>query len=95
MASTLIQFRADDAEKVEAATICEKLGLNLQSYLKMCLSRLIQERGIPFSMHIEEESATQLKQAIMKLQTEAEKNGVSDMSLEEINAEIQEVRNSR
>ena len=33
MANALVQFRADEVEKIEAAQICEKLGINLPSYL--------------------------------------------------------------
>ena len=52
MASTLVQFRADSAAKDTAIGICEKLGLDLQSYLRMCISRLIYENGIPFTMNV-------------------------------------------
>ena len=52
MASTLVQFRADSAAKDTAICICEKLGLDLQSYLRMCISRLIYENGIPFTMNV-------------------------------------------
>ena len=95
MASTLIQFREDDAEKLEAMEICEQLGLNLQYYLKMCLSRLIKEKGIPFSMRINSDKTDELKYAMKRAQIEAEKNGLADMTLDEINAEILEVRNSK
>lgn len=44
MASTLVQFRVDDKEKMQAVQVCEKLGLNLQSYLKICVARLVQEQ---------------------------------------------------
>lgn len=91
MASTLIQFRADDTEKLEAMAICEKLGLNLQSYLKMCLSRLVQEKGIPFSMHVHSRD-TLFQQAMDNAARRAEELGIADMTLEEINAEIAEAR---
>ena len=45
MANSLVQFRANDDEKLEAIRICEKLGLNLPSYLRMCISRLVQENN--------------------------------------------------
>ena len=52
MASALVQFRADEAEKMEAIQVCEKLGMNLPSYLRMCMSRLVKEQGVPFSMKL-------------------------------------------
>lgn len=50
MASTLVQFRTEDTEKIKAVQILDRLGLSLPSYLRMCVSRLNQENGIPFSM---------------------------------------------
>ena len=91
MASTLIQFRADDAEKIEATRICEELGLNLQTYLKMCVSRLIKENGIPFTMHVStRESAFQ--RALDSSAARAREYGLDKMTLDEINAEIAEAR---
>ena len=52
MANTLVQFRADSVAKARAIGICEKLGLDLQSYLRMCISRLNHENGIPFTMNV-------------------------------------------
>ena len=58
MTNTLIQFRADETMKIKSISICEKLGIDLQTYLRMCMSRLVQENGIPFSMKLEETPAS-------------------------------------
>ena len=91
MANNLIQFRADDELKLQAILICEKLGLDLQSYLRMCLSRLVSENGIPFSMRLDDEENKGIL-AMRKAQKIAEERGISDMTLEEINAEIADAR---
>ncbi len=52
MANTLVQFRLDENTRIQAVNICKRLGINLQTYLKMCISRLVQENGIPFSMKL-------------------------------------------
>lgn len=57
MANTLIQFRADEAERTEATNILQQLGLDMPSYLRMCVSRLVSEKGIPFSMTIKQAPA--------------------------------------
>ena len=54
MVNTLVQFRVDESDRTEAIEICSKLGIDLQSYFRICLARLIREKGIPFSMKIEE-----------------------------------------
>ncbi len=87
MASTLVQFRTDDAEKLASIQICEKLGLTLQAYLRMCMSRLIQEQGIPFSMKLGEERNPGIL-ALEKARQIARESVISEMTLDEINAEI-------
>jgi len=91
MANTLVQFRADDASRIQAVNICEKLGIDLQTYLRMCISRLISENGIPFSMKIESRNERALN-AMKEASRIAKEYGISDMTLDEINAEIAEVR---
>ena len=83
MANTLVQFRTDETERAEATQILDQLGLDMPSYLRMCVSRLVRDRGIPFSMGVS---------AMKRASRIAEENGISDMTLDEINAEIAEAR---
>ena len=92
MANALVQFRADEAEKIEAIQICEKLGLNLPAYLRMCMSRLVQEQGVPFSMKLMPEAENPGIAAMKRASRIAAERGISDMTLDEINAEIAEAR---
>lgn len=88
MSSVLVQFRIDDVAKAKAANICDRLGLDLQSYLRMCISRMNQENGIPFSMNVNDLPKIKGIEAMKAASRIASENGISDMSLEEINAEI-------
>ena len=88
MANTLVQFRAEETLRIKAVEICERLGIDLQTYLRMCMSRLIQENGIPFSMKLEPENENKGLKAMQTASRIAEECGISEMSLEEINAEI-------
>ena len=45
MANSLVQFRIDDTSKIKAADICERLGIDLPTYMRMCISRLIQQEA--------------------------------------------------
>ncbi len=92
MASTLVQFRTDDSAKATAMSICERLGIDLQSYLRMCISRLNQENGIPFSMNVNDIPRNKGIEAMRAASRIAEENGISDMTLQEINKEISAVR---
>lgn len=92
MANSLVQFRADETARIKAADICEKLGIDLQTYLRMCMTRLIQENGIPFPMKLEEKPKNRAIEAMKRASRIAEENGIADMSLDEINAEISAAR---
>ena len=78
--------------KIKSISICEKLGIDLQTYLRMCMSRLVQENGIPFSMKLEETPASRGLEAMKAASRIAQENGIADMSLDEINAEIAAAR---
>ncbi len=95
MASSLIQFRYEDSNRIKAANICERLGMDLPTYMRMALNRLIQENGVPFSMTIDEDKVGAGNRALVAMKKAsriAEENGIADMTLDEINAEIAETR---
>ncbi len=91
MTSTLIQFRVEEAEKRVAIQICKKLGITLNTYLRICLIRLIEERGIPFSMKRQKENNPGIL-AMERARKIAKETSISAMTLKEINAEIAEAR---
>lgn len=92
MANSLVQFRTDENTRIKAAGICEKLGIDLQTYLRICMSRLIQENGIPFSMKLTDNTEPRGLTAMKEASRIAEQNGISDMTLDEINTEIRAAR---
>lgn len=92
MANSLVQFRTDETARIKAINICEKLGIDLQIYMRICISRLIEENGIPFSMNLNDISENKAIRAMKTASRIAEQHGISDMTLEEINAEIAEAR---
>ena len=92
MANTLIQFRAEETVRIKAIDICEKLGFDLQTYLRMCMSRLVQENGVPFSMKLADLQENRGLNAMRAASRIAAEKGIADMSLEEINEEIAAAR---
>lgn len=97
MASTLVQIRVDEDLKNEATSIFEQLGLDLPTAFRIFLKKSIEERGIPFNMKIstEKKNLKQAEKLLKKANKEAKKNGIQDMSLDEINAEIKAYRQER
>ncbi len=92
MANSLVQFRTEESSRIKATSICERLGIDLPTYMRMCISRLIQENGIPFSMNLNEMSESKAINAMKSASRIAAENGISDMTIDEINAEIAEAR---
>ena len=92
MANTLVQFRTEEISRIKAVSICEKLGIDLPTYLRMCISRLIQENGVPFSMKADDISENRGMKAMKEASRIAARNGIGDMTLDEMNAEISETR---
>ena len=82
MASSVIQFRVDDELKAQASAVCDKLGIDLPTALRIFMKRTVLVNGIPFSMTLPKDEQSDL----------ARKNGTADMTLEEINKEIAAAR---
>ncbi len=92
MANTLVQFRTDEASRIKAIMICDRLGIDLQTYLRMCVSRLISENGVPFSMKVNDLPENKGIAALRQMGKISAEKGNSEMTLDEINAEIAEAR---
>lgn len=95
MADTLIEFHEDESEREKAEEICESLGTDLVTYLRICIERLIQEGGFPFRETPEDETLKKGREALEHARRIAQEHGISDMPLDEINAEIAEARKNR
>lgn len=88
MANTLVQFRTDEATRTKAIQICEQLGIDLQTYMRMCISRLISENGIPFSMKVDDLPKNKGILALRQMGKISAEKGNSEITLNEINEEI-------
>jgi DNA-damage-inducible protein J len=97
MATSLLQVRIDDSLKEEAAKVFDNLGIDTSTAVRMFLKRSVMENGIPFKMTLPKEpyKAERGYRAMVELGEMSEKNGISEMSLEEINAEIDASRRER
>lgn len=97
MATTLLQVRVEDSLKDDAAQVFERLGIDTSTAVRMFLKRAIMENGIPFRMTLPKTpySAERGYRAMVEIGESSEKNGLSDMSLDEINAEIESSRRER
>ena len=86
-----VQVRVDDDVKREATAIYDELGIDLSTAIRMFLKRSIAVRGVPFGMQIDG-VANKGIQAMRQASEISRQNGNSEMTLDEINAEIAAAR---
>ena len=75
----------------------EFMNIDIPTAVRIFLKRSVLENGIPFSMSLpkSEYKAERALRAWQEISDTAQRNGISDMSLEEINEEIAAVRSKR
>ena len=97
MATRVMQVRVDDDLRAKATAVYDELGIDLPTAIRMFLKRSVAVNGVPFSMTLpkQEYRADLAIRAMQNLSEAAQQNGTADMSLEEINAEIEASRADR
>lgn len=97
MSTSLLQVRVENSLKDEAAKVFENLGIDISTAVRMFLKRAVMDNGIPFRMTMPkgDYKATRGYRAMQEISESAVKNGLADMSLDEINAEIDSYRAER
>ena len=91
----LNQFRSDRALREDCVAIYDAMGLDLNTAFRMFMERTRMVRGLPFPAVLPETrmTRTEAKRAIDEIRAEAAR--LPDMTLEEINAEINASRAER
>ena len=95
MDSQAFQLQIDNKLAQKATDIFSSLGLDLKTAIELFLNRSVQVRGIPFAMRLPDKrdnSSSEVIAAMKNMSRMAEEAGVANMTLEEINAEINAVR---
>jgi len=97
MAGTVVQVRMDESLRAEATSVAAQLGLALPTAIRAFLKRMVTERATPLALTLPRERsfAEDGLSAIAELGRHAAEDGVADMTLEEIDAEIDAVRSER
>ena len=94
MSQTTISIRVDSNLKQNFDSLCNEFGLSNTSALMLFIKTVVRECRIPFEIKTEsiEESRKKALQAFEKMREDAAAAGVQDLSLDEINEIIHEVR---
>ena len=97
MAQTAFTVRMDSDTKKRFDELCKDFGMSANTAFNVFARTVVKQERIPFELESQKEIeqkelSRRLGSVIDELRAEALKNGVSDMSLDEINSIIKETR---
>ena len=93
MAQTTFSVRMEEGLKRQFEGLCREFGMNMATAIHVFVRAVVRERRIPFEISSEMELTREgAMQAFMNLRQEAKRSGAVDMTLEEINREIEMAR---
>lgn len=95
MAQATFSVRMDEQLKKQFDQLCQEFGMNATTAINVFARAVVRQRKIPFEISAPDPEITRegAMQAFMSLREQAKKNSVSGMSLDQINAEINDARN--
>ena len=90
-------MRVDDTLKKKFDMICDDFGFTSTAAITVFMKTVVRERRIPFEIKASgrEQINKEAWEAFLEMRTQAAAAGVQDLTLDEINAEIQNTRNER
>ena len=97
MAQTAFTVRMDSDTKKKFDELCKDFGMSANTAFNVFARTVVKQERIPFEVESQKETdqkelSRRFGVVVDELRAEALKNGVSDMSLDEINAIIKETR---
>ena len=94
MAQATFSVRMEEDLKRQFDELCEEFGMNTTTAFNIFARAVVRERRIPFEIFAPQERLTRSDgmRAFRDLCSEAKKNGIQDLTLDEINEEIRRAR---
>lgn len=90
----VLQVRVDDELKNQASAVYDALGVDLSTAVRMFLKKSVLVGGVPFDTKIDDVTLRGIM-AANSMRSTSERNGNSEMTLDEINEEIKKARDKR
>ena len=90
----MLQVRVDDETKNKASEIFNALGIDLSTAVRIFLLKCIAVGGLPFEMNINSSTVNALA-ALERMGQKSKELGNDQLTLEEINEIVAEVRNKQ
>ena len=100
MAQTAFTVRMDSETKKRFDELCKDFGMSANTAFNVFARTVVKQERIPFEVESErdkekKELARQFGEAFDRLREDVQRRGIPEMSLEEINEVIREVREER
>ena len=97
MAQTAMTVRIDNQQKAQFDKLCEQFGISANTAINIFVKAVIRSKSIPFSIQAkeEEDEVTAKAKAAFQYMCDTAREHNIEMSLDEINEEIREVRRLR
>lgn len=98
MGSVNVTVRMDEETKEDFEIFCQNVRLNITTAFNMFVKSTLRTRELPFivtDVQTKVSISTKGKEAFHTAQKNSILNGTSDMTIEEINAEIKEYRRGK
>ena len=97
MGQATLSMRVDDTLKKKFDMICDDFGFTSTAAITVFMKTVVRERRIPFEIKASgrDQINKEAWEAFLEMRTQAAAAGVQDLTLDEINAEIQNARKER
>jgi len=99
MAQTNLTIRIDEELKHEAEVLFSKIGLNMSSAINVFFRQAVGSQSIPFELKVHDaEYQTRVQSRLENfraLQEEAESNGLSHVTMDEVNDIVMSIRQEK
>lgn len=97
MATTSLNIKIDRNLKTQADVLFNKMGMTMTTAVNVFVRQAVQEQAIPFKIYVDEDIIvlSNAKQALRDMQEQSVINGTSEMTMDEIDAEIAAYRQEK
>ena len=97
MALSTVTIRVDDTLKNNFNSLCGQFGLSNTAAYTLFMKAVVRERRIPFDIRIDSDEEIRAKavSAFAQMRADVAGRNMQDLSLDEINRIISEVRNGK
>ncbi len=93
MATSLVQVRVDEKLKAEVSEIYENFGIDLPTAIRIFFKKSVSVKGLPFDLRNSDSTEAVSRWKVYEnARKTIQENNVPEMSLEEINEEIDAAR---